>query len=140
MVQGTVSSDTHTTLRLIVWSVYIGDSWNSNIQKFDSEGNFIAKWGTNGTGDGQFLNIGDQSGVEGIDVDSSGNVYVADSGNSRVQKFDSEGNFITKWGTNGTGDGQFIYPSGLAVGPDNMSTSPMKAEKIYKSLIPRAIL
>lgn len=54
------------------------------------------KWGANGTSDGQFLNKGDQEGVEGIDVDSTDNVYVADSGNARVQKFDSNGNFIVK--------------------------------------------
>ena len=101
-------------------NVYVGDYWNSNVQKFDSDGNFITVWGSNGTEDGQFLNIGDQAGVEGIDVDSLGNVYVADSGNSRVQKFDSDRNFITKWGSNGTGDGQFIYPSGLAVGPNDI--------------------
>lgn len=35
----------------------------------------------------------------GIAVDGSGNVYVADSGNSRIQKFDSSGSFLTKWGT-----------------------------------------
>ena len=43
----------------------------------------------------------------GVAVDSSGNVYVADSGNNRIQKFDSNGTFITKWGSTGTADGQF---------------------------------
>ena len=42
-----------------------------------------------------------------IDVDSSGNVYVADSGNSRIQKFTSDGKFITKWGSEGSQTGQF---------------------------------
>ena len=63
------------------------------MQKFDSEGNFITKWGTPGSGDGQFTRPGD------IAVDSEGNTYVTDQGNNRVQKFDSEGNFITKWGS-----------------------------------------
>jgi DNA-binding beta-propeller fold protein YncE len=62
-------------------NVYVVDSQNERIQKFDSNGNFITKWGSEGTGEGQF-NI-----PEGIDIDSSGNVYVADTHNSRIQKF-----------------------------------------------------
>ena len=48
-------------------------------------------------------------------VDASGNVYVADSGNHRIQKFTSTGTFITKWGSLGSGDGQFNEPGGVAV-------------------------
>ena len=36
-------------------------------------------------------------------------------GNDRIQKFDSNGTFITKWGSHGSGDGQFYYPNGVAV-------------------------
>lgn len=42
-----------------------------------------------------------------IRPDSSGNVYVADTGNNRVQKFSSDGNYITEWGSAGSGNGQF---------------------------------
>jgi len=45
---------------------------------------------------------------------SDGSVYVADWRNSRIQKFTSEGVFVTKWGTYGPGDGQFYYPYGIA--------------------------
>lgn len=48
-------------------------------------------------------------------ADSSDNIYVADWGNNRIQKFDSNGNYITKWGTQGTGDGQFQEPTGIAL-------------------------
>ena len=51
--------------------------------------------------------------ISGVDP-SSGNVYVSDRSNNRIQKFDSSGTFITKWGSYGTGDGQFRYPSGVA--------------------------
>ena len=51
----------------------------------------------------------------GVAVDSSGNVYVADNGNNRIQKFNSNGKFITKWGSYGTADGQFSSPIGVAV-------------------------
>jgi DNA-binding beta-propeller fold protein YncE len=71
---------------------------------------FLGKWGTTGSGDGQFVNP-----ALGIAPDSSDNIYVADWGNNRIQKFDSNGNFITKWGTQGSGDGQFDEPTGIAI-------------------------
>ena len=94
-------------------NVYVTDWGNDRVQKFDNEGNFITKWGTEGTGDGQFDNL------DSIAVDSKNNVYVTDDNNDRVQKFDNEGNFITKWGTEGTGDGQFDALSGIAVDSEN---------------------
>jgi DNA-binding beta-propeller fold protein YncE len=48
-------------------------------------------------------------------IDTSGNIFVVDEGNNRIQKFDSNGNFITKWGTEGTGNGQFDEPTGIAI-------------------------
>ncbi len=43
----------------------------------------------------------------GVAVDKSGNVYIGDSGNYRVKKFDPEGRFITQWGSPGQANGQF---------------------------------
>ena len=54
---------------------------NSRIQKFDSSGTFLEKWGSYGTGDGLFELIA------GIAVDASGNVYVTDSVLKRVSIF-----------------------------------------------------
>jgi len=48
---------------------------------------FSLKWGSDGSGDGQF------SLTESVEVDSDGNVYVADGNNNRIQKFDSAGTF-----------------------------------------------
>src|SRR6476620_12096826 len=56
---------------------------------------FLKKWGTQGTGDGQFVS------PSSITVDTSGNVYVLDTSNNRIQKFDSNGTFITQWGSLG---------------------------------------
>ena len=81
---------------------------NDRIQKFDSSGTFLTKWGSSGSGDGQF------DGPVGVATDSSGNVYVADYDNHRIQKFDSSGTFLTKWGSYGSGDGQFDDHYGIA--------------------------
>jgi DNA-binding beta-propeller fold protein YncE len=81
---------------------------NDRVQKFDSGGEFIGRWGSSGSGSGQF------DSPYGVATDSEDNVYVADTGNARIQKFDSSGAFITRWGEWGwAGDGEFTYPWAL---------------------------
>ncbi len=77
---------------------------------------FVTKWGSYGSGDGQFR------WPWGVAVDSSGNVFVADGYddvvgrlNNRIQKFTSTGLFLGKWGSNGTGDGEFQTAVGITV-------------------------
>ena len=48
-------------------------------------------------------------------IDSKGILYVADSGNSRVQVFDPARKFVTTWGSLGKGTGEFSKISGIAV-------------------------
>ena len=48
-------------------------------------------------------------------MDGSGNVYVTDAFNYRVKKFDSSGAFLTAWGSQGSGPGQFDVPYGIEV-------------------------
>ncbi|HNB41055.1 MAG TPA: 6-bladed beta-propeller, partial [Anaerolineales bacterium] len=43
----------------------------------------------------------------GIAVNSLGNLYVNDAGNNRVLIFDADGNLLSKWDTQGSGDGEF---------------------------------
>src|SRR5215831_2898798 len=61
---------------------------------------FVLKWGTAGSGDGEFY------GPSALAADASGNIYLVDNFNFRIQKFDSNGNFLSKWGSFGTGNGE----------------------------------
>lgn len=47
----------------------------------------------------------------GAAVDSVGNVYISDTFNHRIQKFDSNGNLLAKWGGNSGGGGPSAYGS-----------------------------
>jgi tripartite motif-containing protein 71 len=83
-----------------------------NMQKYDPQGNLITSWGGTGDGDGEFAGR-----IEDIAIDQDGNVYVTDSFNHRVQKFDNDGNFLLKFGSGPSteGHGTFTDLLGIAV-------------------------
>ncbi len=86
------------------------------VQKFDPTGKLLLQWGSTGSEDGQF-GAGGASGPEDLAMDKEGNVYVADRLNDRIQKFDSNGKFLAKFGagTSKKGHGSFFAPTGIAV-------------------------
>ncbi len=99
-------------------SLYVADSMNHRIQHMDSNGTLIKEWGT-------YANIdqGDAPGGTfnepwGVAVGPDGAVYVADTWNHRVQKFTSDGVFLTMWGapiSNSTAEITFYGPRAIAV-------------------------
>src|ERR1019366_2375662 len=100
-------------------NVLIGDYWNFQIREFSPTGQDLGIFGafsaaTQGSG------YGYHQSPYGIAVSpTTGDVYVGDVDNqSRVDEYDSNGNFITSWGSTGTGTGHFNYPARIAVSPD----------------------
>src|SRR2546422_9757840 len=70
---------------------------------------FASSFGSGGSENGQFAV------PQGIALDKSGNIYVVDQNNNRVEIFDSNGNFVSELGTFGSGDGQINDPTRIAV-------------------------
>jgi tripartite motif-containing protein 71 len=100
-------------------NVIVNDRGTDRVQKFDPNGKFLLKFGSMGKGDGQFTE------VEHMTTDKFNNIYVNDpqsgvngSGMPRVEKFDTDGHFITKFGSLGSGNGQFVDPEHNAVDSD----------------------
>lgn len=92
----------------IAGDLYVADQGNNRVEEFSaSDGKFIRTFGSVGKGNGQFY------GSRGIAVDSSGNVWVTDLINDRVEEFSGEGAFIRTFGTHGSGNGQFSSPFGI---------------------------
>ncbi len=95
--------------------VYVADTWNHRVQKFDAQGEFVLSWGTLGQSlDGIEL-PGAFYGPRGIAVGPEGNLYVADTGNKRIQVFTPEGEFVRQLGAPGWDLGQFDEPVGVTI-------------------------
>ncbi len=78
-------------------------------------GTYVSQFGSQGSGDGKF----GSSGPFDAAVDASGNIYVLDNANFRVEKFNSSGGYVSQWGSEGAGDGQFESAFGIAVNSSN---------------------
>src|SRR5688572_25801000 len=89
--------------------------------------NYSSQWGGSGTGNGQFNSPRDMA------IDASGNIYVSDNANNRVQKFNSSGTYVSQFGNLGTGNGQFNLPRGIAIdGSGNIFVADQDNNRIQK--------
>src|SRR5271165_270144 len=100
-------------------NIWVADTSNHRVEKFNNSGTFLlgigagyngvsGSIGSSGSGNGQFNQ------PSSIAFDASGNVWVTDMNNSRVEEFNSSGTYITKFGSNGSGNGQLNNPNGIA--------------------------
>ena len=77
------------------------------VKKFSLEGEYLTKFGSQGSGDGQFKN------PQGLCFNTKGLLYVVDHFNDRVQVFNDK--FFFKFGSSGSNPGQFQDPRYIAI-------------------------
>jgi len=95
-------------------NIYVTDAKTHGVLLFSATGRYRTKWGIRmGSGNADFNT------PLGIVADSSDNIYVVDSRNNRIKKYSSNGRMQKAWGKQGSSDGDFIYPKGIAVNKNN---------------------
>ena len=80
-------------------SLLVADFRNNRIQHLRADGSVIGMWGSFADSSKGEAAGGTFNEPWGVAVGSDGSVYVTDTWNHRVQKFDTNGNFITMWGS-----------------------------------------
>lgn len=92
-------------------NIYVTDSRHAVVRKYNASYVLQQTWGILDS----FGNAPAQFDVPwGLCVDNLDRVYVADRDNNRIQVFDSNGNYITKIGSPGSGPGQLSHPVAVA--------------------------
>jgi DNA-binding beta-propeller fold protein YncE len=94
-------------------NLYVADTLNSRIQKFDPDGKFLRVFGKRGNAAGQFDK------PKGVGVDSFGNLYVVDAGWSNVQIFNAKGEVLMFFAGRGAPPGYLQNPTSLAIDKQN---------------------
>ncbi len=98
--------------------VYVLDSTHARVERFTASGRLLGEWGHPGHALGE-LDLGPGFGPDkppggGIAVGGE-YVYVADSANNRIVRYDLDGSHPLLWGRPGSAPGRFSSPRGLAV-------------------------
>jgi hypothetical protein len=71
----------------------------------------LSTFGSKGTSEGKL------EGPEGVAINESGDIWVTDSANNRVEEFSPTGAFLKACGSAGSEKGEFKEPTGIAINP-----------------------
>jgi tripartite motif-containing protein 71 len=108
-------------------NVYVADEWLNRISIFSKDGEWIGKWGTQGSGDGEINK------PSGMVFDADDNLIMVDSQNNRIQKLTKDGKFISAFGSQGSGDGEFNLPWGIDLDKEgNIYVADWRNDRIQK--------
>lgn len=95
-------------------NVIVVDSVGSRVQRFTPDGKWLGEIGLGpGSGPGQFAGPRDAR-----TLPATGEIFVSDANNYRVEVFNNDGKFLRAFGSKGSGPGQFLRAHGLAFSPD----------------------
>jgi YD repeat-containing protein len=109
--------------------VFIADAENNRIDVFSETGTFVKAFGF-GVSDGKAeletctssckagiagSGTGQLKAPKGVAIDSKGDIWVADTGNNRIEEFNEEGKSPKVFGSSGTAGGQFDEPKGIVI-------------------------
>jgi len=97
--------------------LFVGDTWNHRVQRFDGDGRFLRKWGR--FGNAPTVGALDAAepvffGPRGIAFGFDGDLVVADTGNKRLVRFSAAGEPLGVVGSGGVGTEHFDEPVGIA--------------------------
>ena len=112
---GALNQPRQLAISPVTHDLYVVSARDRQIVVFDEHGLERFRFGSGGTGNGQF--VGD---IRGIDIDDDGRVYVSDDGNHRVQVFTANGAYLYQFGNTGTGDQYLTDVRGLTVTHDGI--------------------
>ena len=108
-------------------NLYVTDEVLNEVKVFDSQGNFVKRWGTD------VDNLGSLQGPAGIAHGSDGTTYVVEQYANRVSRLTANGELVQVWGEKGTGEGQFDLPWGAAVDShDNVYVADWRNDRVQK--------
>ncbi len=93
-------------------NIFVADTGNSRVQKFDATGKFLAAYGEKGDAAGQLME------PNGVAIDAAGNIYVTDAKMHKLLRYKTDGQFDKEW--NGPSAGNFYGPRDLVIGPNKM--------------------
>lgn len=107
--------------------IFVNDSFNFRVQKFDPDGRYIQSYGFLGDSMGAFVR------PKGLDIDREGHLYVADAGFENVQIFDDRtGQLLLFFGGSGSAPGSMYLPSGVHIDYANTDYFSNFADKDFK--------
>jgi len=123
-------------------NIWVSDTNNDRVQKFDSQGNFLFEIGSEqlavsseqGKGKGseeQRAKSIEFNKPTGLAIDSQGNLYVADRNNDRVVIFDSFGKYLREIDGSASLTTSFNKPHGLAISKEQRADSQEQEEYLY---------